>query len=314
MLDSMKKYASPFQLFVLCLDDYTFRYLKEKEKNTVIPFLLKELEDADAELTESQYNRSRIEYFFTLSPCLPLYILNKFPHIDKITYLDSDLYFFSGVKPLFDELGSKSIYTIPHRFPEQYKEMEGHGKFNVGFQIFRNDEVGRACLERWRHQCIAWCYDKLEDDKYADQKYLDDWPVLYKDSIVISQNPGANLAPWNVGGLKLRFENRKVYVNNKELIFYHFHRLRFINSRLLTHGLEAYYVRPGKILKNRIYAPYIGALRRKNIELNRLSDRTERLYKSYSFKELRKLFRRGYTFLYIKDQRCFRIKWNPFYP
>jgi hypothetical protein len=309
MLDSLKKYAHPFKLYVLSLDDFTYQYLKKEGSQSIIPVSIGELEEADPELNASKSNRSRVEYFFTLSPCLPLFILNKYPEIDKITYLDSDLYFFSNIKPIYEELGDKSIYTIPHRFPERHKEMEIYGLYNVGFQIFKNDQVGRSCLLRWRAQCIDWCYDKLEGEKFADQKYLNEWPALYNDALVISQNPGANLAPWNVNAFNLDIENGKIKVNGSDLIFYHFHRLRFLNSRLLTHGLDNYHVIPDQILKNHIYAPYIGALRRKNTELQLHTDKTERLYKKYTLNELKKLLKKGHTFFYINDKKVIRFKW-----
>jgi hypothetical protein len=308
MIDSLKKHCPPFKIFVLCLDQYTFDYLKNEEKETVVPISLETLEGKDKELNNCKPNRSRVEYFFTLSPCLPLYIFQNFPDLDHITYLDSDLFFFSSPEAIYEELGNKSVYIIPHRFPSEHQSMAAHGVYNVGFQIFRNDQTGIACLKRWREQCIEWCYDKLEDNRFADQKYLDEWPDLYKDKIVVSENTGANLAPWNVAGVKFEKTGNKVKVDGKDLIFYHFHGLRFIKSRLVKHGMEIYFVESNNILKDHIYAPYIGALIRKNKILKRKNDKTERINKTYTFKELNFFLKKGYTFFYINDQKCLNIK------
>ena len=55
------------------------------------------------------------------------------------------------------------------------------GKFNVGWLTFKNDEIAIKCLKNWGNNCINWCYDYVEDNKYADQKYLDDWPKDYEN-------------------------------------------------------------------------------------------------------------------------------------
>jgi hypothetical protein len=313
LVDSLKEHCPSFKIFILCLDDFTFDYLSEQNREEVHPIRLADLERHDTELSVSKSNRSKIEYFFTLSPCLPLYILKNFPGTDYITYLDSDLYFFSDPKPIYEELGNKSILIIPHRFPSALKELEIYGKFNVGFQIFKKDEVGLQCLEKWRSQCIDCCNDKLEGDRFADQKYLDEWPHLYRENIVVCNHPGANLAPWNVSNYELAEEVKDVKVNGQPLIFYHFQRLRFIKKKLVTHGLEEYKVYPNKILKDFIYAPYLGALIRKNEIFSQFVDKTERLTKKHSVWQIRKHLKYGRTFLYINDNWCFRFKWKSDY-
>jgi hypothetical protein len=312
LIDSMRKHCTPFKIYILCLDADTFDYFQKKDTDVVIPIPLSTLEQKDKGLFGCKSNRSVVEYFFTLSPCLPLYILENYG-IDHIAYLDSDMYFYSSVEPLFKELGSKSVYIIPHRFPEKYKTMEEAGIFNVGFQIFKNDKTGLACLKRWREQCIEWCYDKLDKDRYADQKYLDEWPKLYGDGLVISSHPGANLAPWNVGGFELSLKDGKVKVDARELIFYHFHRFRFIKPRLVAHGLDNYFVEPGPVLRNHIYAPYMGAMIRTNKKLKRTSDVTGRIYQKYNFKEIKNRVKRGHTFFYIKDHWCLWLKWRSYH-
>ena len=123
--------------------------------------------------------RSLIEYYFTLSPVLPLYVLDKFKE-SIIASLDADIFFFRIPAPIFDELGDRSIYIVPHRFRSYQADLLISGQFNVQCQLFRNDDVGKKCLHEWMQQCLEWCFDRYEDGKFADQKYLDSWPEKFK--------------------------------------------------------------------------------------------------------------------------------------
>ena len=138
-----------------------------------------------------------MEYYFTLTPSLPLYIFNHFGEVDLITYLDSDLYFFSDPKPIYDEIRTSSIAIIGHRFSSNLRHLDERGVYNVGWMSFRRDKNALDCLEWYRERCIEWCYDRVEEYRYADQKYLDKFPKLFNEVHII-QCKGANLAPWNI--------------------------------------------------------------------------------------------------------------------
>lgn len=190
---SLLKQCSDFRLYVLCLDDATYEVLNHLNEKRICTILLKEVEEWDSGLLQAKTTRGLVEYYFTLSPVLPLYLLKKY-QIGIITYLDADLLFFSSPDVIYNELGSKSILITPHRFPSELKYKEKYGQFNVQYQSFRNDEIGIRCLEHWKDKCLEWCYDRLDEDKFADQKYLDEWPDLYGDALVVSQNIGVGLA------------------------------------------------------------------------------------------------------------------------
>ena len=42
-----------------------------------------------------------------------------------------------------------------------------------------------------------------DDDAFADQKYLDGWPGLFKNVTVV-QRKSANVAPWNLDNYDIR--------------------------------------------------------------------------------------------------------------
>ncbi len=223
-----------FELFVLCLSRECYDRLAGVDSR-LIPIALDVLEKWDSELKATQSNRSRTEYIFTISPCLPLFIFARFPHIDLLTYLDSDLYFFNSPEVLYQELGSKSLYIIEHRFMEEFKVRAGqNGRFNMAFQIYRNDASGIKCLQKWRIECLDWCYDRVENGKYADQKYLDSWPEDFPGKVVVSQNNGANLAPWNLDNYEISFKNDKFFVDGKPLVFVHYQGFKILSKHIFV--------------------------------------------------------------------------------
>jgi len=239
LFNSLKKHSDDFTLLVLCLDNETFNITSKlgrtHQELKAIPLL--KLENWDKDLLIAKRNRSVIEYYFTLSPILPLYILDNFGDVDIVTYLDADLLFYSNPKKIYDELGDASILIVEHRFADPLKHLIKYGRFNVQYQSIRRDEQGMRCLNRWREQCLEWCYDYLEDGRYADQKYLDDWPDRY-DQLVVSHQKGVGVAPWNIGGYKLGLNKQKFFVDDEKLIFYHFQGLKKMHGRLYATNLS----------------------------------------------------------------------------
>src|SRR5450759_3368893 len=104
MHQSLVRYCPQFTLWALCLDDEVYETVLALNLESLHPLRLSELEQAQPELAEAKKNRSTVEYYFTLSPALPWHLLKQMPGIDSITYLDSDLLFYSSPIPVFDEL------------------------------------------------------------------------------------------------------------------------------------------------------------------------------------------------------------------
>ncbi len=254
---SLVKQCDDFKLYVLCLDDTTYETLNDLNEKRICTISLKEIEEWSPELLQVKPTRGLVEYYFTLSPVLPLFILEKY-QVDIITYLDADLLFFSSPDIIYNELGSKSILITPHRFPPRLKYKEKYGLFNIQYQSFRNDEVGLKCLERWKCQCLEWCFDRLEDGKFADQKYLDEWPRLY-DELVVSQNNGVGVAPWNIANFKATIDGNIFSVSGCRVVFYHFHGFKILGKRLIYHALGSY-EKMDKAIIRWLYFGYVNEL------------------------------------------------------
>ncbi len=223
---------------------------------------LEELEAFDPALLKVKPERSRAEYIFTLTAAWMAFLFERHPQIDLLTYLDADLYFFGNYEGVFAELGDASIGIIEHRHAQPDSARLQYGRFNVGWVSIRRDEEGLNCVRRWREQCIAWCHDRVEDGKFGDQKYLDEWPERY-GRLKIIDHPGANLAPWNLGRHKLGGTPVLPTADDRPVLFYHFTNMWRSRPNYIWTGLGDYEI---STIRRRtavelLYKPYLGAAR-----------------------------------------------------
>ena len=257
---SLVRHSPDFTLWVLCLDDETHIALTKLAAPQIKLIRLSEFEYGDQALLAAKANRSTVEYYFTCTPSLPLYVLKLAPDVETITYVDADIMFFSTPAAVLEELGQRSIGIVPHAFPPKLRAKEVYGRFNVGLLTFRNDATGRACLTQWREQCLEWCYDRLEGDRFADQKYLDAWPERY-DSVCAFENPGVLMAPWNFMQFDVREADGRPSVNGRALVFYHYQGFKVVRPWLFDLGLGGYgAMRRGTRLL--VYGPYVREIKK----------------------------------------------------
>lgn len=260
LYESLKKYRPNFTLWVLCLDSICHSYLASLKQDDLKLVSLDELEQEFPRLLEVKQSRTLIEYYFTCTPLIPQYVVSKTPGLDMITYLDADMYFFANPAPIFDEMEHYSIGIIEHRYPTRLRaEMDPYGIYNVGWVTFRCDDEGLACLRLWCEQCLDWCYDRLEGDRYADQKYLEEWPRRFRRVRVI-QHKGANVAPWNFTNYRFHHSRQGVCVDEQPLIFFHFHGFKQKTTWLYDTHAARYNAKPSKTMRKAVIEPYINAL------------------------------------------------------
>lgn len=256
---SLARHCPGFELWVLGLDQAASRTLQNLGLPGLRLLTLEELEEAHPGLAEARRSRSRVEYYFTCTPSLLLHLLACAPEGESLTYLDADLYFFADLSPVAREFGDDSILIVPHRFPPPLRRLEEHGVYNVGLMSFARDPNARECLEWWRDRCLEWCYDRVEPGKFADQKYLDDWPARFK-RVRVLEHLGTGAAPWNVAAHPIQHRDGEVWIGADPLIVYHFHALKRLNRWIYDSGLAAYRASMTPVLKKHVYAPYLREL------------------------------------------------------
>lgn len=266
MYRSLEKHCASFHLYIFAFDKRTEEILAALNLKNATVVSLTDFEDEH--LLKVKPSRSQAEYCWTCTSSTILYVLENYK-VDSCTYLDADLIFYASPAPVFEELGSRSILITEHRYTPIYNKELKSGTYCVQFVTFKNDERGLRALKWWREQCLEWCYARFEDGKFGDQLYLEDWPTRF-NGVHILQHLGAGIASWNVQQYDFYDEFGKLYLIEKgrgreyEVIFYHFHYVKFYTNGLVDLGRRLL----SQQVLDLFYKPYIRQLFQIKEELN----------------------------------------------
>ncbi len=259
MYESLARVCNDFHLYIFAFDNACLKALQTLKYPNMTVISLAEFEDD--ELLRVKPERSIAEYCWTCTSSAILYVLQRFK-VDQCTYLDADLFFFSSPSVLFEEMGDSSILITEHRYTPKYDKAKKTGTYCVQFISFKNDAHGLKALCWWRERCLEWCYARLEDGKFGDQLYLEDWTTRF-EGVHVPQHPGGGLAAWNIQQYNVFLRDGKIYVKEyrtgKEFpaVFYHFHYVRLFRNGLIELGRREL----SASVLNLLYRPYIQILK-----------------------------------------------------
>jgi hypothetical protein len=267
------------------MDDLTYELLEKMNLPKIKLVSLKEFESP--ELLKAKADRGVGEYSWTCASNFIWFLSQKYPEMELITYLDADLYFFNDPKILIEELGEKDVLITEHRYTKKYDQSLASGKYCVQFMVFKNNPNGLKVLDWWRRACLDWCFGYLDNGRFGDQKYLDDWTTRFV-GVHELQHLGGGVAPWNVQQYDFSINDSKIIGhvrggnNNWPLVFYHFHSFCLISP---TEYLSARRYDLSKNVKEIICAPYFKALQDNIDFVNKFSPDFNFGYKSVSIQE-----------------------------
>jgi len=246
---SMERHAGNYTLWILCMDDEAHEILSLMKLPNVQLLQLSLVETK--ELKRVKPERTIGEYCWTVTPFAPKFVFKADISVKRVTYLDADLWFRKSPASIFQEFDNsgKDVLITDHAYAPEYDLSEKSGQYCVQFTTFTR-EGGETVRKWWEERCIEWCFDRFENGKFGDQKYLDDWPERFPEQVHVLSNQGWTLAPWNA--------NRFPYSNG---IFWHFHELRLTEkqSKPLVQFTTSYSIPP--ITRKQIYKPYLEDLR-----------------------------------------------------
>lgn len=255
---SLMVHAQSFHLWILCMDEVVEKQLKQLALPNVTLVPLKTVETPA--LLAIKNGRSCGEYCWTLTPFTFQMVFERHPMVQRVTYLDADLFFFDRPCILLDELttAKKHVLITEHAYAPQYDQSRISGRFCVQFVTFNQTEQAFKVLRKWQNQCLDWCFNRNELGRFGDQKYLDTWPDEFPEIVHICEQLDKTLAPWNVNFYSKRNSNKI------SPVFYHFHGLRILSPHLIRSHTKYRLGREGKELYTTYRKSLIKSLTRLN--------------------------------------------------
>jgi hypothetical protein len=234
LLCSLHTVKKTFILHILCVDDATYNLLKKMDWDSVHLTRLDELKNDT--LDGLRRSRKQNEYCWTLKPIYLEYLFKTYPKIERLTYIDADLFFFSDPEPVFTSqphssvLLSKGDIRIPNLDTRDTLTIQRIlGKYNSGFISFKRDELGLMALDWWKEKCLDCCISMPEGGRFGDQKYLDELPQIFRNVTEI-RTPGVNVGHWNSYYYNYSVYQGRVYADLSPLICYHFSGFRVVKG------------------------------------------------------------------------------------
>jgi hypothetical protein len=180
-----------------------------------------------------------------------------------VVMLDADVAFFADPSPMLDAIDMLAApgAVMPHYFASSADDLPGlteethgvYGRVNAGVLYVRSPELA------WRRadQTRAWCFNRLEDGRYADQTILDDWPLLGAVEFPPHFAPG----PWCANRWDLdTLPGGGFTFGGQRLVAWHFSSLKLADDGAVIQLANPEYALPSNA--RMVYEPYIRELRR----------------------------------------------------
>lgn len=165
------------------------------------------------------------------------------PTADYVIYLDPDIAIFNSLLPVIEDLQFSNIVLTPHQIMPEPRlakmaimdnELASlkHGVFNLGFIAVRRSPEGLRFANWWADRLADWCFDDTRRGIFTDQKWCDLIPCFF-EGVMVSRDPGRNVASWNLSQRKISFnKDGDLLVNNVSLRFFHFTKLGQIGEMM----------------------------------------------------------------------------------
>jgi hypothetical protein len=256
---SLRRTHGETELHVLCLSDTAADFLDELELPGLVVIRLGKIFSRQPDLESACRPRTKAAFAFSLTPYVVLETLNHCNEGELAIYIDSDMMFFGSTNDVCKNVGDADVLVSPHNFSEHMQRQQRFGAFNTGFTGFRKTAAGERCANWWAERCLEWCDDKLEGGKFADQKYIEEFPRLAESTAVID-HIGVNCAPWNASGRRFSRHGNDVAVDGQPLLLYHFAKVKRVRPWCIATGLKQQGVIGAKGINQHVYRPYAKAL------------------------------------------------------
>ncbi len=242
LLLSLEQLGVSHKFFILCVDEDVLRLLKSLRLEGVTLLSPRDLDNREWERVGK---RKLNEYCWTLKPLLIETLFYKYDEIDRVTYIDADLFFYHDAEVIFINQPEASVLLTRGEIAGRHisepaaKAFQSlMGQFNSGFLSFKRDQSALACLVWWGKRCIESCISLPKWGRFGDQRYLDEMPRLF-DGVESVRTPGVNIGHWNCDSHTFGIHNGHLYMDWYPLICYHFSGYRILSKDRILQVHEA---------------------------------------------------------------------------
>ncbi|MBO6538843.1 MAG: hypothetical protein JJ969_05515 [Rhizobiaceae bacterium] len=142
-----------------------------------------------------------------------------------VALFDSDILLMGPLDRPRSELGERALLLTPHALGPGEASMEHeyllHGWVNAGFMMANPDERSLKIMD--------WLIDRISHRGFlapeyglsCDQTWVSALPVAFHDDIVLSRDPGLNVAYWNLPERPLTRDGEQILAAGQPLTFFH---------------------------------------------------------------------------------------------
>ncbi len=191
------------------------------------PVMLNEIGLHDLRDTAMRFDL--LEMNTNVKPTFLKHLFEKFA-LDRIVYLDPDIFVYAPLSPVFAALdGGASMVLTPHitgpindnKIPGE-QDLLYNGTYNLGFIALRRCDTSARMLHWWEERCLLLGFSEGRSGLFVDQKWMNLAPGMF-DDVAILRHRGCNMAYWNLHERMLTRQHFEYLVNQTEhLCFFHF--------------------------------------------------------------------------------------------
>jgi hypothetical protein len=176
-----------------------------------------------------------------IKPFLLFYLLSG--GLERLIYLDTDIFVVGKFTDLIEMLDRAPFVLSPHwLFPDLSEQsvasvaaVADFGVYNGGLWGVRRDEDSLRMLQWLMRFLPRFGFDDPTKGMYVDQKLLPLLAQLYHSRFGCIEDPGYNVAYWNLHERTIRHENGQYYANERPVVFFHMSGFRPDEPDVFSH-------------------------------------------------------------------------------
>jgi hypothetical protein len=230
------------RFFVLIVADLKPEDRSVFEGDAFTPVMLTEIGLKDVRGEGMKYDI--LELNTNVKPSFMKYLIQTYD-LEKLVYLDPDIFVYSPLTPVFEALdrGATAVLT-PHmttpvnddKLPSE-QDMLYNGTYNLGFIAVRRCDEALRLLNWWEERCLEQGFSEGRTGLFVDQKWMNLAPGLFAN-VAILRHAGCNMAYWNLHERTLVQDGAAYLVKGanglEPLSFFHFSGVIVTDASVLS--------------------------------------------------------------------------------